>query len=162
MNQPRSARELFEHFVTQNAAAPHPDAKAIRSNTALVHRYFEMWSSGDGAVADEVLGSTYLDHAHPEVIGPAAVRSLVPRFHLANPDAHMAIEVAAADGELVAVRNTITRTSHGQTVVSEGVALFRIAAGKLVEQWSWYPEAEAAHTPPAARASLDAWLSFRA
>ena len=117
----------------------------------------------DGSVADAVLGPTYLDHAHPEVIGPAAVRSLVPRFHSANPETRMSIAFAAADAEFVAVRNTISRSLGGASVSSEGIALFRVLDGKLAEQWSCYPDVEAQRSPlAAARASLDVWLSFRA
>jgi predicted SnoaL-like aldol condensation-catalyzing enzyme len=163
MIHPPSARQLFERFVAAASAAPQVEAPAVAVNRALVERYFDMWNTGNGSVADAVLGATYLDHAHPEVLGPAALRSLVPRFHAANPDARMTIELAAADSEFVAVRNTISRTVSGQLVESEGVALFRVADGKLVEQWSCYPHAEEPQTPAfAALSSIDAWLSFRA
>jgi len=128
----------------------------------LVQRYFDMWNTGDGRVADLVLDTTYVDHAHPEVIGPAAVRSLVPRFHASDPEARMRIEIVAADADFVAVRNTVSRARDGQRTESEGIALFRVVAGKLTEQWSWYPEAESAGSPPSARPSIDAWLAFRA
>jgi predicted SnoaL-like aldol condensation-catalyzing enzyme len=157
---PRTPRQLFDDFVASAQAGPQPMAPSIEANKALVLRYFEMWNTGDGSVADAVLGGTYLDHAHPEVLGPAAARSLVPRFHAANPAARMTVEIAAADGEFVAVRNTIVRTIDGAPVESNGIALFRIAGGKLAEQWSWYPHAEAAAL--GARSSIDAWLSFRA
>lgn len=162
MNQAPSARQLFDDFVAAANAAPHPTGLCVEAGKALVHRYFEMWNTGDGTVADAVLGPTYLDHAHPEVIGPAALRSLVPRFHVANPDAHMTIEIVAADAEFVAVRNTISRTIHGHPIASEGIALFHVEAGKLVEQWSWYPQAEADRSPLAARSAIETWLSFRA
>ena len=162
MNQAPSARQLFDHFVAAASAAPHPGGLGVEVGKALVHRYFEMWNRGDGTVADAVLGGTYLDHAHPEVIGPAAVRSLVPRFHVANPDTHMTIEIVAADTEFVAVRNTISRTIRGRPIVSEGIALFRVEAGKLAEQWSWYPRTEADHSPLAGRSAIETWLSFRA
>jgi predicted SnoaL-like aldol condensation-catalyzing enzyme len=162
MIQPRSPSELFEHFVTAASAAPHSGPR-VDANKAVVQRYFEMWNSGDGSVADAVLGPTYLDHAHPEVIGPAAVRSLVPRFHSANPETRMTIAFAAADADFVAVRNTISRSLGGESVHSEGIALFRVVDGKLAEQWSCYPDVEAQRSPlAAARASLDVWLSFRA
>ena len=162
MIQPQNAPELFEHVVAAANAAPRSDASDAAANEALVRRYFDMWNTGDGTVADAVVAATYLDHAHPEVIGPAALRSLVPRFHAANPDACMTIEVAGTDAELVAVRNTISLTREGRPVVSEGIAVFRIAGGKLAEQWSSYPQAEAGRSSLAARSSLDAWLSFRA
>jgi predicted SnoaL-like aldol condensation-catalyzing enzyme len=162
MNEAPRARLLFDRFVTAANAALAKDPAAVESNKALVHRYFEMWNTGDGSLADSVLGPTYLDHAHPEVIGPVAVRSLVPRFRAKNPDARMQITIAAADAEFVAVHNTVTRTVHGRTVISEGVALFRVEAEKLVEQWSSYPDAEAAPSALVPRPTLEEWLAFRA
>lgn len=137
MSEPRDPRELFARFVAAANAAPRPDRARVAANEALVTRYFEMWNAGDGSIADSVLGPRYLDHAHPDVLGPAAVRSLAPRFHAANPGARMTIEIAAADAEFVAVRNRISRPVNGGEV--EGVALFRVEGGKLAEQWSWYP-----------------------
>jgi len=163
MTQPPSPREMFERFVAAKGAASQPALSPRASaNQALVLRYFEMWNTGDGSVADAVLGPTYIDHAHPEVLGPAALRSLVPRFRAANPDAGMRIEIAAADDEFVAVRNLISRTVAGHPVESQGVALFRVVADKLAEQWSWYPDAEAERSQVAPPPSREAWLSFRA
>jgi predicted SnoaL-like aldol condensation-catalyzing enzyme len=113
------------------------DPTANEANESLVRRYFEMWNSGDGSVADALLGPTYLDHALPDVLGPAASRSLVPRFHAANPEVRTTIEVTRADAEFVAVRRITRRIEKGGEVVTVGGALFRIAEGKLVEQWSW-------------------------
>ena len=157
-----SPRQRFELFVAAASTAPQSDLARVEANRALVRRYFEMWNTGDGSVADALLGATYLDHAHPDVLGPAAARSLVPRFHAANPDAHMRVDVEAADADFVAVRNTITRTLEGERVESKGIALFRIVADKLAEQWSWYPDAEAERSRLPAPSSLEAWLSFRA
>ena len=58
------------------------------------------------------------------------------------------------------MRNTIVGIIDGEAVESKGIALFRVAGGKLAEQWSWYPHAEAVAF--GARTSIDAWLSFRA
>jgi predicted SnoaL-like aldol condensation-catalyzing enzyme len=109
------------------------------ANEALVRRYFDMWNTGAGGVADAVLGPQYIDHAVPAVVGPAAVRSLAPRFHAAYPDAKMVIEEILVGGEFVSVRNAMHKTREGQPVVSRGMAFFRVADGKLVEQWSFYP-----------------------
>ena len=107
----------------------------------LVRRYFEMWNTGDGAIADDVLGAAYVDNAHPALVGPAAVRALVPRFRAQNPDAHMTIEAMVAEADLVAVRNSVRR-SHpdepGRQTATQGMAIFRVAGGRLVEQWSAY------------------------
>lgn len=107
----------------------------IEENITLVRRYFDMWNTGDGSIADEVLAPTYVDHAQPDLIGPAAARSLVPRFRAANPEIRMTIEIVAAAADFVAVRNTIHGASANPIAI-EGLVLFRIERRKIVEQWT--------------------------
>jgi predicted SnoaL-like aldol condensation-catalyzing enzyme len=114
-------------------SAPGKEAEANRD---VVRRYFEMWNTGDRAQADVVLAPTYLDHAHPSVLGPAAVRSLVRRFRAAYPEARMVVEIVPVGAQYVIVRRAIQRSALGATEAC-GVALFRVAQGQLVEQWSW-------------------------
>jgi hypothetical protein len=90
-------------------------------------------------VADQILGPQYVDHAQPDVIGPAASRSVSRRFHRMHPDARMVPVIVGSDGEYVAVRNTIRKTHDGKPVEFAGTALFRVRGGRIVEQWSWYP-----------------------
>jgi len=116
-----------------DAVAPAADAEASRG---MVRRYFEMWNTGDRTEADAVLGPTYLDHAHPSVVGPAAVRSLVGRFRAENPEARMVVEIVARDSEYVIARRAIRWSAQG-AIEPCGVALFRIADGQLAEQWTW-------------------------
>lgn len=145
MNEPLSPRALFERFEAGARQKTTHDGAGLslaeaEASAILVRRYYEMWNTGEGTVADEVLGPRYLDHAHPDVIGPAAARSIAPRFHKAHPDARMTFEILGADAEYVAVRNTIRKTTQdGQPVEVSGTALFRIGCGRIVEQWSWYP-----------------------
>lgn len=120
-----------------------PSNARVEASKALVLRYFDMWNRGEGAVADELLGPTYVEHAHPDFLGPAAVRSLVPRLHAMHPGMRVRAEVVAADVEFVAVS---TRLEPGDADghpdgPRRGMALFRIADGKLAEQWTWYAPA---------------------
>jgi hypothetical protein len=138
MDEQLGPRALFE--ALESGARLETEASA-----ALVRRYFEMWNTGQGGLADEVLSRQYVDHAHPEVIGPAATRAIARRFHRVNPEARMTPEILAADAEYVAVRNTIRKTHQGEPVEVSGTALFRIVAGRIVEQWSWYPGKGARH-----------------
>jgi predicted SnoaL-like aldol condensation-catalyzing enzyme len=130
--------------ASRDATAPPADAEA---NQVLVRRYFEMWNTGDRTEADAVLGRTYLDHAHPSVMGPAAVRSLVRRFRSENADARMVAEVVAFDSEYVIVRRAI-RWSPLRTMEPFGIAIFRVAGGQIAEQWSWSPAAQRPSSPP--------------
>src|SRR5207248_2778992 len=92
---------------------------------------------GDGSIADGALAPSYVDHSHPDTIGAAAARSLVPRFHAASPELHMAIEIVAAGPDFVAVRNTIRREGSASPVATESFVLFRIDGDKIVEQWTF-------------------------
>jgi hypothetical protein len=119
-------------------------ATGAEASAALVLRYFEMWNSGQGALADEVLGPTYLEHAHPNFLGPAASRSLVPRLHGLYPGMVVSAEIVLASAEYVVVRTTVEpgEIDGHPDGPRRGMAMFRIVGGKLVEQWSWYAPAE--------------------
>lgn len=160
MNQPPDVQQRIARFVDAHAQLA-PTAAGL-ANRALVQRYFDMWNSGDASVADQVLAPTYFDHAHPEVIGPAAFRSLVPRFRVANPRAVMSISFEASDGDLVAVRNSIAFVHDGKPHKTEGFALFRALEGKLIEQWSRYSHSELDCPTHARKSPIDTWLFFRA
>jgi predicted SnoaL-like aldol condensation-catalyzing enzyme len=133
------------------ARSPRPGAGASRveASAALVLRYFEMWNSGHGAAADDLLSPTFVEHAHPDFLGPAAVRAIVPRVHALYPDAKIVAEIVAADVEYVAVRTHFEpRDVDGHPDgPRRGMALFRIADGKLAEQWSWYAPADRLSRP---------------
>lgn len=110
-------------------------------NKTLVRRYFDMCSAGDFDRIDRVLGSGYIDHAHPEPPGPAGVADGARRFLTAATDADgtMTIDTLVAEGSLVAARTTHRRRRGGKTLVTSGMAFFRVSDGKLAEQWSCYP-----------------------
>jgi predicted SnoaL-like aldol condensation-catalyzing enzyme len=103
-------------------------------------RYFDMWNAGAGAMADALLGGTYQDHAHPSVLGPAALRSLVPRFRRTYPDMRMAAEILAAGGDLVVALSTVRGTPGSDERGLRGLSFFRVADGKLAEHWSCFAD----------------------
>ena len=144
-------REDFASLLVELGSGANRDVTALaadaEANQAVVQRYFEMWNSGDRTEADAVLGPTYLDHAHPSVVGPAAVRSLVRRFRSENPDARMTAEIVAFDADCVIVRRAI-RWSARRTTEPWGIALFRVTGGQLAEQWSWAPTTRRESSPP--------------
>jgi len=108
-----------------------------------------MWNTGLGAVADELLGPTYVEHAHPDFVGPAASRSLVPRVHRLYPGIVVSAEIVLADGEFVVVRTMLDPgdVDGHPDGPRRGMAMFRVAEGKLAEQWSWYAPARTSRHP---------------
>lgn len=118
----------------------------IEANKALVKRYVELWSTGNLALADEVLAPEYVDHTHPnQAPGPEAVKQEVLAFRTGFPDVHITIEHMIGEEDLVAFR-FVLRGTHlgpfadfaptGKEAVLTGVDFVRIAGGKMVELWS--------------------------
>ena len=123
-----------------------PAAARLEASKALVLRFFEMWNTGEGAVADEVLDAAYVEHAHPDLLGPGAARALVPRLHGLYPAMVVSADVVLASAEYVVVRTGVEpgEADGHPNGPRRGVALFRVAEGKLAEQWSWYAPVKAA------------------
>jgi predicted ester cyclase len=106
---------------------------------ALVRRYFEdLASTGNLSVADEIVAAEHVDD----------VKQLITRLHTAFPDFHMAIEDQIAEGEKVVTRFTASGTHQGiwqrpigtleptgKRFQHEGIRIFRVVDGKLVETW---------------------------
>ncbi|GAA3217420.1 nuclear transport factor 2 family protein [Actinocorallia longicatena] len=73
----------------------------------VVVRYFEMWNGGDLSIAPEILAEDWLDHAHPEVRGPAAVQEAVAKTRAAQPDLHFEIDALLGGEGQLAVAGTV-------------------------------------------------------
>ncbi len=106
------------------------------ANKAIVRRYIEMWNTGNGALANDILAPTYLDHAHPEVTGPDSVTHALQRVRTAFPDFHIAIDAIIGEGDLVALRGTIRMAQQGSPSISHVIWLVRISDGKMAELWT--------------------------
>ncbi len=116
------------------------------ANKAIVRRYVELWSTGNLAIADEVLAADFVDHTHPDQApGPESVKEVISAFHRGFPEVHISIEQMIAEGDIVAFR-FVLRGVHqgmfagfpptGKEVVLTGADFTRIADGKMVELWS--------------------------
>jgi predicted SnoaL-like aldol condensation-catalyzing enzyme len=101
------------------------------ANKALVRRYIEMWNTGKVELADKVLASIWVDHAHPEVTGPESVKQAVKKIRAAFPDFRITIESMLSEGDLVALRGIAHREG-----TSRVMWFVRIADGKMREMWT--------------------------
>ena len=118
----------------------------IEANKALVRRYNELWTTGNLAIADEVLAPDYMDHTHPDAApGPESVKEQVAAFRAGFPDAHGTIEEMICEGNIVAFRFVLQGTHlgtfagfppTGKLLTLTGMDFIRIADGKMVELWS--------------------------
>jgi predicted ester cyclase len=126
---------LFQALHSQKGSVLMPEEE----NKALARRYFEdVANKGDFSVADEIVTAEYVE----------GVKQLITRLHTAFPDFHMVIEDQIAEGDKVVTRFTASGTHQGiwQSPIGaleptgkrfqhEGIRIFRVMNGKLVETW---------------------------
>jgi len=121
---------------------------SAEENMALVRRWFAETDRGNLGVVDELLPPDYLDH-NPPIPGLPPGREGVRQANLvaraAFPDVVHVIEEQVAEGDKVMTR-VLTRATFlgeflgyaptGKVIEVRGVAVHRIANGKLVEHWA--------------------------
>jgi hypothetical protein len=138
----------------------------VTSDTApisqqIAARYFEMWNTGDSAIAAEILSPGWVDHAHPEVTGPRDVKPAVEQTREAQPDLRFHIEAILGDGDLVAVVGTASRGPHPSPAATRLIWLVRVIQRDFPHCSRFKPRCEKRHfgrclACPRARGHLDA------
>jgi len=124
----------------------------LETNKEIVRRFLEdIYSTGKLERIGEVCGDDYTWHGEAgptdkaDVHGLEKFREAVAEFKIAMPDATVKIHDMVAEGDRVAVRFTETGTHSGadfagvpptgKRIEWSGIGLYRIAGGKLVEEW---------------------------
>jgi steroid delta-isomerase-like uncharacterized protein len=122
-------------------------------NKALIKRWFEeVWNQGRGEVIDELLADEVVIHglvdgAGNPVNGVKGFRDFHAQFRGAFPDLNVSVEDTIAEGDLVVARCSVRGRHSGDhlgfnatnaPVQFEGVAITRIANGKIVEAWNHF------------------------
>lgn len=119
---------------------------SVEANKAIVRRYIELWSTGNLALADEVLAADFVDYTNPDQPpGPEGVKQVVKAFREGFPDARIAIKQMIGEGDTVAFRFVLRGTHRGvfaglpptgKEAILTGMDFTRIVDGKVVELWS--------------------------
>ncbi len=116
-------------------------------NKAVVQRFEdEFKNKANHAIVDELMAPSYKAHGFgPEPFDRAAIKQLGAGIASAFPDVHVTIESIVADGDLVVTRCRVTGTHkgafHGVPATGKKINftemhMYRLADGKIVEQWS--------------------------
>jgi predicted ester cyclase len=114
---------------------------------ALLRRiYDEGHNGGDESIYDECYLPGFVHHSktiHDVAPGAAGEKESMRRFRAAVPDVHFDVVDVLAQGDLAAVRLTITghpRAAFGSIEAGgrldiHAVALFRLESGRVAEEW---------------------------
>jgi len=124
---------------------------STEQNKAVVRRLVEeVWNKKNLAMADELFAVDFVNHAAPPGTppGPGATKQFITIIHAAFPDLRFVTEDLIAEGDRVVVRATVRGTHNGvfptpigiiaptgKQVTMTGIIIFRIAGGKVAEEW---------------------------
>lgn len=117
------------------------------ANKAIVRRYAdEIFVGGDLSAIGDTIADSYVHHSPsaPDVVGVDAMADLVRSFRRSFSDIELIIDDMVAQGDRVVTRLRISalHSGHydgvpatGRRVMLHGMAIDRIADGKIVEGW---------------------------
>ena len=122
----------------------------METNKALVRRFIDdVHNKGNFAVFNELFAPDYVNRSAPaSANGRAAREQAIRGYRDAMPDLRVTIDDMIAEGDRVALRWTTSGTQKGALETPLGVApashrpvsipginIFRIAGGKIAEEW---------------------------
>jgi steroid delta-isomerase-like uncharacterized protein len=110
---------------------------------AIMNRLFaECLNEGELSLADQLVSP---DFTGPGGKGPEGFKAMISPLREGFPDLHFAIQDLIAEGSRVVVRWTSQGTHRGmfagtaptgRQVFNEGIGIYRVEDGKIVEAWS--------------------------
>jgi steroid delta-isomerase-like uncharacterized protein len=117
------------------------------ANKELSRRFTELFSTGDEALADEVLAPDVVFHGTTgdgELRGIDEMKAFAAQYRRAFPDATSTVKDQLADGDKVVTRWRARGTHRGELgpvpasgreFEMDGVTIERIADGRIAEVW---------------------------
>jgi predicted SnoaL-like aldol condensation-catalyzing enzyme len=109
---------------------------STEQNKAVVRRFIEeVLNKQNAALVDELFAPDYVNHMMPG--GREGFKQFFPMLRSAYPDLKMElnIERLMAEGDYVMLRATVRITNAGKEATGSGLGEYRLANGKIVEDW---------------------------
>lgn len=145
-------RNLFLLFMGLSFLAISACPKKLdtaKNNQNLVERWFQVWNTGDLAIAEEISATDFVNHDpnRPEVTDFESYTAWIVENRTAFPDFHVEIQDMITEGNKVASRWTVTGTHKGKLsnippttvqVTMTGMNIHRFVDGKIAEAWWSY------------------------
>lgn len=143
----RAAQPDERAALPETTGPEKPAVAKTEANKAVIRRYYEeLWNRWDLAVADEIIASdiTFRGSLAVTVEGREGFKQYLALVRSAFPDFQNVIEELIAEEDRVVARLTCTGTHEGgffgiaptgRKVTYTGVAVFRLAGGRIVDGW---------------------------
>lgn len=119
----------------------------IEQNKAVVRAFIDgLFTRGNLGVVDDYLAEDFVNHDPPfgAPAGREGMRAAGAMFRGAFPDWHSDLHLLVGEGDIVVERFTASGTQRaefmgasatGKTVCLEGINIFRVRDGRIVERW---------------------------
>ena len=118
---------------------------SVENNVAVVRRHHDLLRHYDEAAGDAIWAEDIVFHEPQQVLhGRDATRARFRAFREAFPDIAATLHEVVAQDDQVAVRYTLAGTHQapfagmaatGKRVTLSGIAIFRLAGGRITECW---------------------------
>ncbi len=109
---------------------------STEQNKAVVRRFIEeVLNNQNAALVDELLAPDYVNHLAPG--GREGFKQFAPMLSSAFPNlkTHSSIEHLITEGDYVVARITYHVTNAGKEATASDLSEYRLANGKIVEDW---------------------------
>ena len=121
-------------------------ADEARNEVIIERNVEEIWHKVNVAVADEIVATNYVRHlpGGKEIHGREAYKQYVTKFMTTFPDTRWDMDIMISKGDYVVVRYSGSGTHTGEGMgtptgkkweITANI-IYRLAGGKLVEDWS--------------------------
>jgi len=121
---------------------------SLEENRALIRRWVDEVLNARGS-GEQFIAHDFVGHlaGFPPVQGREAYRQTGATHFSVFPDIHFTIEDMLAEGDKVVIRYSTRATHRGdymgiaptdKQVMATGISIYRIASGKIVEEWDSY------------------------
>ncbi len=144
-NEPDNPDTPDPDLPDNTKAGPQPESTEIQN---IVSHFFEGLDAGDLNVVDEMVAPDYTADfisSSQVVPGRDSLKDRITMFRSAFPDINTTVEDMIVAEDKVVARYTVSGTHRGEfmgirptnrLVQFKGVDIFRIADGKIAEQWT--------------------------
>jgi predicted SnoaL-like aldol condensation-catalyzing enzyme len=135
---------LLQVATTKGAAAhegtPCPDGEAT-ANKELVRRFYEAFyearNTGDFSLIDEFVAEDYIQHEVGVEPGREGLIAQLQVMSARGPATAPLVEHLVAEGDIVVAHQVVPGADPAGQPAAEGVDIFRVADGQLVEHWGF-------------------------
>jgi steroid delta-isomerase-like uncharacterized protein len=119
----------------------------LEHDKTVVRDYIDaLFTRGDLAAVDRYLAEEFVDHDPPFGLGAGreGIRAVAAAIRVGFPDWHSDLHRLVAEGDYVVEHFTASGTHRGEvfgvaptgaTVVLQGIQIFRLSGGVIVERW---------------------------